>query len=397
MNFVPQDTRALSGNAPLRVLVAHPGRQHSHQLALALQEQGMLARYLHGAPLPEGFAERFLPGIRRFLPVASAIRKTARMVGGGPLDRRAGLWADDLFDRLAAAMLSPGSYDVVVGYEAGCEHLFAAARQFGMRTILDAASLHHGAQRRLLDGLQADPPALAQRKDREIRLADAILTCSHNASASYIAAGINAARLRTVELGAGIDAAAESLPASPVHNGAARFAFVGSYSRHKGADILAEAARQLRDRQVDFDLTVVADPEPGDAATMLARYAECHGRMPHGGLMAFLCDQDFLVLPSRFDSFGLVVGEALSLGCAAIVSDEVGARHLVQSCDGGRVVRAGDPWELAQAMAEMAASVEHWRARRGQISKASRQHGWDRYRRQVAGVVREMALSRKAA
>ena len=37
-----------------RVVVAHPGRQHSHQLAAALHERGVLYQYWTGLPLRRG-------------------------------------------------------------------------------------------------------------------------------------------------------------------------------------------------------------------------------------------------------------------------------------------------------------------------------------------------------
>ncbi|HEX8903239.1 MAG TPA: hypothetical protein VF771_00195, partial [Longimicrobiaceae bacterium] len=45
------------------VIVAHPGRQHSHQLALALHQAGMLREYWTGVP-----AHPVLGGALRRLP-----------------------------------------------------------------------------------------------------------------------------------------------------------------------------------------------------------------------------------------------------------------------------------------------------------------------------------------
>ncbi|HEV7786095.1 MAG TPA: hypothetical protein VGQ28_12205, partial [Thermoanaerobaculia bacterium] len=103
------------------VLVTHPGRQHSHQAALALRGAGMLAGYWSGVPAvaEQGrWAPRFLrrrferyvpvpldPRQVRWFPWTPALRRT----GDALLPAGAAAWNDflacRLFDRWAAAGL----------------------------------------------------------------------------------------------------------------------------------------------------------------------------------------------------------------------------------------------------------------------------------------------------
>ena len=63
----------------MRVLITHPGMQHSHQLAWALEEAGLLAGFWSGVPVADsGCASldtwaRLSPSIRR-IPVPAAKR-----------------------------------------------------------------------------------------------------------------------------------------------------------------------------------------------------------------------------------------------------------------------------------------------------------------------------------
>ncbi len=60
---------------------------------------------------------------------------------------------------------------------------------------------------------------------------------------------------------------------------------------------------------------------------------------------------DSCVVPSRDEPWGVVVNEALACGCPVIASDAVGAaRDLVRDGVDGRIVRAGDPAALADAL-----------------------------------------------
>ena len=61
---------------------------------------------------------------------------------------------------------------------------------------------------------------------------------------------------------------------------------------------------------------------------------------------------DVLVLPSKYaESWGLVVNEAMAMGCAAIVSNRVGSSaDLIEGRDTGLIVPADDPVGLAAAL-----------------------------------------------
>lgn len=66
------------------------------------------------------------------------------------------------------------------------------------------------------------------------------------------------------------------------------------------------------------------------------------------------CASDFLVLPSLFEPFGLVVNEAMLCGLPAVVSDRVGARFdLVRPEENGYVFPAGNVQALAAILRQI--------------------------------------------
>jgi glycosyltransferase involved in cell wall biosynthesis len=73
--------------------------------------------------------------------------------------------------------------------------------------------------------------------------------------------------------------------------------------------------------------------------------------VPWRSLVAAYLAADVLVLPSRREPWGLVVNEALLLGCPVVVTDAVGAAHdLVETPGTGVVVRRADPAALAEGI-----------------------------------------------
>jgi glycosyltransferase involved in cell wall biosynthesis len=78
---------------------------------------------------------------------------------------------------------------------------------------------------------------------------------------------------------------------------------------------------------------------------------------------------DFLVLPSLFEPFGLVVNEAMLCGLPAVVSDRVGAKFdLVRANENGYIYPAGDVGALAAILRQIMSDPE----KRASMSAAAR-------------------------
>lgn len=100
-------------------------------------------------------------------------------------------------------------------------------------------------------------------------------------------------------------------------------------------------------------------PEKGNlerrsAELGLADRVKFLGFVNQSQLPATYVGSDFLVLPSLFEPFGLVVNEAMLCGLPAVVSDRVGAKFdLVRSDENGCVFPAGNVHALAGIMRQM--------------------------------------------
>src|SRR4029079_5485547 len=101
---------------------------------------------------------------------------------------------------------------------------------------------------------------------------------------------------------------------------------------------------------------------PGDSSPLLGPPAPpgvtVLGSLSQAELAARLRAADCLVLPSRNESFGMVVPEALAAGLPVVASDRVGADALVERGRKGWVVPAGDARALAARLLRAAQSPE---------------------------------------
>lgn len=388
-----------------RILITHPGRQHSHQAALALAGAGMLAGYWSGVPslvtqarwVPERFRGRYAPLALSDELTRPAIWTPAMRRLGDRLPRalasRVDLLACRLFDRWAAARLATARAQAVIACEISALATFRAARSLGMTTILDAPSIHHRAQDQVQPTL--DPPALHRRlariKDAEVALADHVLTVSELARASYVAAGVEQAKVFAVTLGADPDVfVGREVSDEPPRTEVAPFVFLfaGASIRRKGFDLLLDAFARVHAACPSARLRI-AGPA-GDAASLLPARAEgieVLGPMDQASLARELRCADCLVLPSRHDSFGMVVVEALASGTPVLVSEMVGAKDLVEEGVNGWVVSLGDVQALAHRMSWCTANAVAVRAMREACRRSSQLATWESYQARLVALL----------
>jgi glycosyltransferase involved in cell wall biosynthesis len=333
-----------------------------------------------------------LPSTRiRHFYVEPFVRRAANAVCS---EKRAVVWqhrAMEWFDRWCGRRL-PDNLDAVVCYENASLHTFRAAKKQGIATILDAASIHHKWQDELFDPLEHETAhnRIVAHKNREIALADHILTVSDLARRSYLAAGAPREQVTAVPVGTDLSAFAPK-SAPPSSDGPYSFIFVGHARRLKGVDTLLSASDRLC-RSVGRHRIRFAG---GVSETFRPRLEqrpqiESLGYLDEENLAAAYRQADCLVLPSRFDSFGRVVVEALASGTPVIVSEHVGAKEVVTDGRNGWIVPAEDVNSLADRMQWCVTHRDAVADMQAAAVAAAQRYTWAAYRERVTGVLKNI-------
>lgn len=129
------------------------------------------------------------------------------------------------------------------------------------------------------------------------------------------------------------------------------FLFAGRLVDTKGVDVLAQAYRSYREKSADPWPLVVAGMGPMDAELKAIDGVQLLGFVSPKDLAAVMADAGCLLLPSRFEPWGVVIQEAAASGQAVICTSTCGgASRLVLDGYNGRVVAPGKVEELAEAM-----------------------------------------------
>jgi phosphatidylinositol alpha-mannosyltransferase len=147
--------------------------------------------------------------------------------------------------------------------------------------------------------------------------------------------------------------------ATPADLGAGtKLLFVGRLDARKGFPDAVDALRRLAARRDDLRLVVAGDgPQRGEVDRLAdgdrAR-VRMLGRVPHAELPAVAAACDLYLGPATGgESFGVVLVEAMAAGLPVVASDIPGYDEVVRSGVDGVLVPAGDPHELAAAVARV--------------------------------------------
>lgn len=391
----------------MKVLVCQPTRQYAAEVARALADANSLEAFL--TLLPDERAFRWLPAsVRKALPSAISrnavpyIPKNKIYALLGPLlihkavqyfqasEGIGDLLTWTLFDLWAARHVRRRRPDAVVGYEMCAVETFRAAKRVGARCILDAAAFHYAVQ----DGVlfpetykfSRAEAELRRRKRIELELADLIICCSEFARRSYIEAGVSGCRIVANSLGVHVDLFRPDGGAK--RTGPTKFVFVGTASRRKGFDVLLEAFRMTSGAFPSAELHIIGDP--GSASRFMEHSSDkvvMHGKLSHRELAQLLGLMDSLVLPSRMESFGMVVVEALAAGIPAIVTPNVGAAEAITAGKNGWIVPVGSAVALAKQMSSCCAEPSLAREMRRDCIASAARYQWVDYRTRMLSII----------
>jgi D-inositol-3-phosphate glycosyltransferase len=185
--------------------------------------------------------------------------------------------------------------------------------------------------------------------------------------------------------------------------------FVGRLQPLKGVDTLIQAATRLRLRDISAQhpvhLVVVGGNPNGtgeDTDAELARLQGLTRDLCMDRMVVFLGqrDQDKLpyyysaaevvVMPSHYESFGMVALEAMACGTPVVASQVGGLAYLVQDGVTGFVVPDQDPEVLADRLTLLLGDAELRRRMGKQAAAYARTFDWENVAVQIADVYRSL-------
>lgn len=154
-----------------------------------------------------------------------------------------------------------------------------------------------------------------------------------------------------------------------------RIIVVGRLDYQKGQDLLLKAWQQVEARHPEWHLELFGDGADSDQQELHAlmsafhlRNAAIHPSTPD--ITAQYVQSDFLVCSSRWESFGLIIIEAMACGLPVVSFNcDNGPRNIIAEGQNGLLVRNGDVDDMAAKICQL---IEHSEQRR-QLGANARQ------------------------
>ena len=142
--------------------------------------------------------------------------------------------------------------------------------------------------------------------------------------------------------------------------------FIGQVIHRKGLDLLLQAMAPIFADFPDVHLTIIGGGsslqqlQSQTRELNITNYVHFEGVISSEKVFERLSRADLLVLPSRWDGWGMVVNEALSVGVPVIVSSQCGASDLVESGINGYIFYSGNVEDLRRCIVEFVNKRSEW-------------------------------------
>jgi glycosyltransferase involved in cell wall biosynthesis len=204
---------------------------------------------------------------------------------------------------------------------------------------------------------EAGGPVARAREGEALQVASAVVTVSRWSRDRLVELyGLPAERIHIAEPGT------DPAPLAVGSRSGGRMLCVATVAVHKGHDVLVRALSLLSDRRWTC---VCAGPVEREPAFVEAVLAEARrdgiagrirmvGALPHADLRPYYARTDLLVLPTRGETYALVVSEALARGIPVLATAVGGVPEALGWTPDGRrpgiLVPPDDPAALAEAL-----------------------------------------------
>ena len=419
----------------LKVLIAHPGKQHSYQTAIAVERMGADLIYCTTVYDKPGsithIIKNFLKGIDR----SKAETRSCAQISNDKVFQKLELYGlyqllmnricksyekkqrindtiNDRFGRKIASLAEKENVDVVVSYDNNSLTLFKNLKKTRPKIvrILDTSAANRIYMKKIYENDFKISPEFAQKLKEECSIlqSDQILNRIQEEIefSQYFLVGSNFVK-RSLEY-SGVDS--EHIYVCPYgvdtgvfhredlkirkENEQIRFVFVGGTKQLKGLSYMLEAFLKVDHKKVAFTI-IGEDDLNDDLKRKYARDVTFTGIVPHSEIPALLQNSDVMVFPSLGEGFSLSMVEALACGLPIISSCNTGVNDYIQDGVNGFVVPIQDSVAIAEKMQWFIEHREKIPEMGLNAIKTAKKLTWENYYEKVGCAIEDIVTKEK--
>lgn len=336
------------------ITVSHSGKQHSYHLANALRQLGALDKFYTSSYITQEwlqeyftkqgntfFTRRFVQGLHAPMVEANWRFELKEQYlryryGKGARAAEAVFARDRNFDLYMSEVIRKRKSEVFWGFQGSAHATLQAAKDSGKLAIVELATAHVKAAKRILAEETALHPEWADSIDylsfpdwyehriaEEPHLADVVVAASQFTANTLLEDNVPQSKIRTLSLGFELDHVAYTPKREKdglnIENRPLRLLYAGTITQRKGIKYVLEAMRHFK--REDVELHIIGGLQgSGVGLEPYKGLYQNHGRISQYELFRTYQDYDALVLPTVFEGFGLVIVEAMAAGLPVITT-----------------------------------------------------------------------------
>lgn len=225
-------------------------------------------------------------------------------------------------------------------------------------------------------------PKLIKRSKREIEAADYFIVASNFSAKSILKCGKKKENIYICPYG--VDSQLFK-PGQDRNHEVLNAVYIGGTKQFKGISYLLEAFEILKEKPVK--LTIVGINTFNEDTCAKYKNIEFTGIVMPEKVAEILKKSDFMIFPSIGDGFGLSVTEALSAGCPVICSTNTGAVDLIENGFNGFQIPPHDADSIVKYVNYFLDNRSILRIMQENARDSVKEYTWDRYYKLVGAAI----------
>ena len=416
----------------LKIVVAHPGRQHSFRVATALKEAGLLYKY--ATTVYDKDSSFLMRIVKKFLTQNNLTRAKKRKCPSVPdedviqfcelgglihllllrLDKshRISNWYGGVisrrFQRKVARFAIKEKIDAIISYDTNSAQLFSILKDKAPQIvrIMDNAHpnrhfLYYDYHRNwdscgpFTETLKACGYLTDEKKaksfEKEVRMAQYHIVASSYSRNALLYDGIIPEKVFIIPYG--VDSNRFIQSNRSYKKGKLNVLFVGEVNQRKGIRQIFEVAKTMSSSDIVFNIVGPGTEHCKQLYEPYKEYVKIWGFVTHDELLKQFQENHIFLFPTMGEGFGLVLLEAMAAGLPIITTPNCGGADIVVEGSNGFIVPVGNTEEIVKVLIW---AKEH-PDKLEEMSKAAREtahkYTWDRYNQGIVDAVNRIYLS----
>lgn len=349
----------------MKILLAHPGTQHSHRLAEVLFNQGSLHKFCTSLSFGTGgFLNHVFPQSlrsRRQLAIPASYLTLQPLLELLPFLLKMGISHENMYSfrnsifQRCIYKTDITAADAIIGFDTSSLILANRAKRNGTKYFLELTTPHPKEKQEILKGLKMRYPMWMEDyspqsiqsitlEDKEVKTAFLAVAPSQYVKNTYIKNGYPEEKILINPYGVALN---NFTLKSYSRKKKIRFLFLGSFTANKGVPLLLEAWKKINS---DFAELVVAGYGKIPDKEIIPAGVQILGRIESKDRMALFHSADVFICPSFYEGLALVQLEAMGCGLPIIGTYNSGASEFITFKENGFVIEPGDTLALVERM-----------------------------------------------